>query len=239
MYTKNEILSMTFFDLETATGCAKLEDVPERGRELWSKRCEYLSSRFEENKGKSDSELYLDKAALSPEFNRIVSACFFRPKYDETTNTFSFVERTYSSSNEVEILQKIHALLSHENIKNTRLVGHSIKRFDIPVLCKRMLINGMELPRSLMVHNMKPWEMSFIDTAEAWSFGTWQEGFTSLDLLSYSLGIPSPKEDIKGAEVSRVFWEEGDMSRIDEYCKRDVKTTMNIVLKLSGFPIVE
>ena len=80
--------------------------------------------------------------------------------------------------------------------------------------------------------------MPFIDTSEVWSFGAWQEGFTSLDLLATSIGLDSPKEDIQGSEVNRYFWN-GEVERITKYCERDVLTTTNILLKLSGLSIVE
>ena len=42
----------------------------------------------------------------------------------------------------------------------------------------------------------------------------------SLNLIAKCLGIPSPKEDIKGSEVGRVYWQEDDLERIVRYCER-------------------
>jgi hypothetical protein len=42
------------------------------------------------------------------------------------------------------------------------------------------------------------------------------------------LGIPSPKEDIDG----NVYYEEHDLERIIQYCKRDVITVAQIFLRL-------
>jgi hypothetical protein len=119
-----------------------------------------------------------------------------------------------------------------------KFVGHNIKRFDIPYACKRILINGNPLPKGLQVTNMKPWEMPFIDTSEVWSFGAWQEGFASLDLLSSCLGLESPKEDLHGSEVGEAF-RNGELARIAKYCESDVMATVNILLKLSSLDIVE
>ena len=47
------------------------------------------------------------------------------------------------------------------------------------------------------------------------------------------------KGDIKGEEVSRVFWQDGDTRRIAEYCQRDVFAGIQTLLKLSGLPVVE
>ena len=81
MYSQSELTKMVFFDLETASTyatLAKLEKANPKMAELWRKRCEYLRTRFEENKNMTDDELYEAKAALTPEFSRIVCASFGR-----------------------------------------------------------------------------------------------------------------------------------------------------------------
>ena len=72
----------------------------------------------------------------------------------------------------------------------------------------------------------------FIDTSELWSFGAWQEGFASLELLATSLGIDTPKDDIRGDEVGKVFWQDGDIDRITKYCEKDVLACVQVILKL-------
>jgi len=243
MYTADQLSKMIFFDVETTTRYATLKDLKKnepKMAELWEKRCDYLRKRFEENAEMSNDELYLEKAALHPEFNKIVCASFGRVSFKDdhvTGITPSATIKSYSSENEKEVLQGIHKVFS--NFKTFTFTGHTIKRFDIPVICKRMLINEMSLPPLLLVHNMKPWEMPFVDIAEIWSFGAWQEGFTSLELLSTSLGLDTPKDDIRGEDVSRVFWVEKNLPRIVTYCQKDVLATANVLLKLSGHPVVE
>jgi predicted PolB exonuclease-like 3'-5' exonuclease len=237
MYSQSELTKAVFFDLETAAEFESLDELaitnPKKA-ELWSKRCDYLRSRFEENKDLSDEQLYLEKAALAPEFARIVCATFARLNWTE--NGPGLVVKSYASESEKEILEGIHKVF--EKFFNLKFVGHNIKRFDVPVMCKRLLINDFSLPRGLMIHNLKPWEMPFIDTSEVWSFGAWQEGFASLDLLATSIGLDSPKEELQGSEVNSYFWS-GRLEEITKYCERDVLTTANILLKLSGLSIVE
>lgn len=244
MYNQKQLSEMVFFDVETAPKYANLDDLQSnepKMAELWQKRCEYLRKRFEENSEMSDQELYFEKAALHPEFNRIVCVSFGRLSFKEDPITFKPVPsctiKSYSSFNEKEVLEGIHKVFSKFNKFN--FTGHTIKRFDIPVICKRLLINEMSLPSTLMVHNLKPWEMPFVDIAELWSFGAWQEGFTSLELLSTSIGLDTPKDDIRGEDVARVFWVEKDLNRIVTYCQKDVLATANVLLKLSGFQTVE
>ncbi len=48
------------------------------------------------------------------------------------------------------------------------------------------------------------------------------------------LGIPTPKDDITGADVARVYYEEKDLERIATYCKKDVVATTQLFLRLTG-----
>jgi predicted PolB exonuclease-like 3'-5' exonuclease len=238
MYTPAELAKIVFFDLETASEYESLDQLAlnkPKMAELWSKRCEYLRSRFEENKDMTDEELYQAKAALTPEFARIVCATFGRLTFiGEDPNV---ILKSYCSGHEDEVLDGIQKVF--EKFASLKFSGHNIKRFDIPMMCKRLLIHGRHLPKGLQVQNLKPWEIPFIDTSELWSFGAWQESFVSLELLVTSIGLETPKGDIKGEDVSRVFWQEGDTQRIAEYCQRDVFAGIQALLKLSGLSVVE
>ena len=48
------------------------------------------------------------------------------------------------------------------------------------------------------------------------------------------LGIPSPKDDIDGSEVYRVFYEENEIDRIIIYCEKDTIAVAQIFLRLRG-----
>lgn len=240
MYQVSEIKKMVFFDLETAPAHPSLEALEEHDPKLallWRERCKYLRTRFEENRQLMDGELYLSKAALSPEFNRIVCASFARVKFEEDPILGEIPKvtvKSYCSSDEKEVLHGISEVF--EKFTSFKYIGHNVKRFDVPVLCKRILINSLKLPVGLHIHNLKPWEMPFIDTSEIWSFGAWQEGFASLDLICSVLGIESPKSDLSGKEVGEVFWQQQDLDRIAKYCESDVVACIKMILKLSGLP---
>jgi hypothetical protein len=238
MYTPNDLSKMVFFDFETASNYASLDELEKANpkmAELWSNRCTYLRSRFEENKDMTDEELYVEKAALTAEFGRIVCATFGRMTFIGTTP--NLIIKSYSSENESDVLDGVDKVFN--KFAALKFVGHNIKRFDIPYACKRLIINQYALPKGLQIANLKPWEMPFVDTSELWSFGAWQEGFTSLDLLSTSLGLESPKGDLHGSEVGKVFWQDADINRIKNYCEQDVLATANILLKLSNLELVE
>lgn len=238
MYTATELSKFVFFDLETASEFSSLDELSiekPKMAELWQKRCEYLRSRFEENKDLSDEELYVKKAALTPEFARIVCATFGRITF--LGEEPSVIIKSYSGFNETTILDGVYTVFN--KFLTYKFSGHNIKRFDIPMMCKRLLINGKDLPKMLQVQNLKPWEMPFVDTSELWSFGAWQEGFVSLELLVSSIGLETPKGDIKGEDVGQVFWEDRDITRITKYCERDVFAGIQALLKLSNLTVVE
>ncbi len=238
MFTESEIAKIVFFDLETIPGHATLDDLQEANPELaklWNKRAEYLERRFEEKKGMTPAELYIDKAALSSEFNKIIVASFGRIKFDAGIPEWTI--KSFASPNEEHVLKGVDLVFT--KFSSWKFCGHTIKNFDVPVMGKRLFINGRSLPKGLQVQTLKPWEMPFLDIAELWSFGAWKEGFTSLALMTTVLGLPSPKDDIEGKDVGRVFYETGDIKRIVTYCEKDTLACAQIVLKLSGLPQVE
>lgn len=70
-----------------------------------------------------------------------------------------------------------------------------------------------------------------------WSFGD-RKAYTSLALLAHILGIPTPKDDITGADVARVYYEDKDLERIAAYCKKDVVATAQLYLRLTGRELI-
>ena len=122
---------------------------------------------------------------------------------------------------------------SFKNEKEDVLCAHNGKEFDFPYLCRRMLVNGIKIPKILQIMGKKPWEINHIDTLEFWKFGDYKH-YTSLELLTEIFGIPSPKDDIKGSDVARVYWEEKDLNRIAKYCQKDVLALVQLFLRFKG-----
>ena len=89
------------------------------------------------------------------------------------------------------------------------------------------------MPALLDIAGKKPWEVKFIDTLELWKFGEYRN-FTSLNLLTALFDIPTPKDDIDGSEVYRVYYEEKEIDRIITYCEKDTIAVAQIFLRLRG-----
>lgn len=104
-------------------------------------------------------------------------------------------------------------------------------------IARRCIINRIQVPRILDIGGLKPWEVGHVDTMNLWSFGD-RKAYTSLALLAHILGIPTPKDDITGADVARVYYEDKDLERIAAYCKKDVVATAQLYLRLTGRELI-
>ena len=110
------------------------------------------------------------------------------------------------------------------------ICGHNVREFDVPYMCRRLLVHGMSLPDLLDCAGMRPWEVTqVIDTMELWKFGD-NKNFTSLNLLAQRFGIPSPKDGMDGSGVYDAYLE-GRHDEIGTYCGRDVSTLAQLLLR--------
>jgi predicted PolB exonuclease-like 3'-5' exonuclease len=240
MFTPTQLEKFLFFDIETSGLESNYERLSEKMQELWSKRSEILRNqlgeKYPDNKDKSDSDLFELKSALQAEFGRVVCISFGKIKFVEDEPTIQII--SVQDEDESVLLKKAFDIIIKMSKIGVKLIGHNVKRFDIPFLCKRGIINSLELPAPLQVWDKKPWEISITDTSELWSFGAWQEGFASLDLLATVLGIDSPKEQMNGSEVHGYYYS-GRIEEITEYCERDVITLAQILLRLSNLNLID
>ena len=73
---------------------------------------------------------------------------------------------------------------------------------------------------------------------ELWRFGDYRH-YTSIKLLAALFNIPTPKDDIDGAQVAKVYWQEKNLERIRIYCQKDTLTVAQILLKYMGRPLIK
>ena len=72
---------------------------------------------------------------------------------------------------------------------------------------------------------------------ELWKFGDFKN-YTSLNLLAHALGIATPKDDIDGSMVGSIYWNQNDLSRIVNYCQKDVITVAQVYLRINRDPLI-
>ena len=219
--------NLLFIDIETVPLYHSFTQLSELEKELWTAKINTLRAHENET-----PETGYNRAGIYAEFGRVICISIGYFKYNREENTDTFRIKSFSGDDEKMLLQEFSALLqrSFNDSDHYQFCGHNIKEFDVPYLSRRLLINGIALPNMLDVSGRKPWEMNSIDTMQLWRFGDYKS-FTSLKLLAHVLGIPSPKQDISGSDVCRVFYEENDLPRIAEYCQHDVVTVARLMLK--------
>jgi len=144
--------------------------------------------------------------------------------------------KTIHGDDEKALLESFCRVISQFGARNRqfRFCGHNIREFDIPYICRRLMVHGIPLPASMNIAGKRPWEVNHLDTLELWRFGD-HKSYVSLELLALVLQIPSPKEDMDGSRVAAVYWQEKDLEKIAAYCLNDVYTAALVFLKLSGW----
>jgi 3'-5' exonuclease len=223
-----------FLDIETVPMAKTYEDLPDPFQFLWNKKAEQLSKsdRTTADDKRTPSDYY-DRAGIYAEFGKIICIS------TGVLRSQSLWIKSFSGDDEKEVLADFAEMLSKARDKQFRfLCAHNGKEFDYPYLIRRMLVNGMKIPPILDLSGKKPWEVNHFDTMELWKFGDYKN-YTSLELLAALFGIETPKDDIDGSEVGRVYWEDHDLPRIVTYCQKDVKTIVNLFLKFQGKPVVQ
>jgi len=230
--------NILFIDIETVSEFAAYESLSSEMKEFWKSK-----SRFwMKNEGYQEEdlpELYQQKAGIYAEFAKVV--CISAGIIYTKDNKNQLRIKSFYGDDEKQVLENFSDLLNSNFNKpdKNKICGHNIKEFDIPFLSRRMLINGVKLPEILNIAGKKPWEvMHLVDTMELWKFGDFKN-YTSLALLATVLGIKSPKDDIDGSMVGRVYYDEHDLDRIVTYCEKDVKTVAQIYLKMNYLPLIE
>ena len=94
------------------------------------------------------------------------------------------------------------------------------------------MVNEIKIPHKLYLHQLKPWEMPFVDTKQDWEFGSWGNS-ARLGHLCDLFGFPSPKDDLAGHKVNEAYWEERE-EEIKVYCEKDVLAVANLILRMAG-----
>ena len=229
MISKLNLENILFLDIETVPEKQHFSDLKSDKQTLWEQKTQY------QRKDDFTAEEFYPRAGIWAEFGKIIciSVGYFTFNGDiRTFRTTSFY------GDEVKILKEFKTLLiSHFNKAKHLLCAHNGKEFDFPYIARRMIINNIELPYKLNLFGKKPWEVPHLDTLDLWKFGDYKT-YTSLKLLTNVLGIPSPKDDIDGSEVYRVYYKENNIDRIITYCEKDTIAVAQIFLRLRGDDIL-
>lgn len=194
-------------------------------------------------------EIYNIKAPIHPEWSRILCiSCGVLWKQNQEDENYYMKILSFYDDDEKKLLE---SFLSHNKLydilnkipnkfdKNRddfwALVGHNISIFDLPVLSKRIILNGMSLPKMLDVSHLKSWDLAdvIIDTKQVWSYNVYDNS-TSLELLCNIFNVESSKDDISGKDIKDVYFLEKNLEKIVKYCEKDVVALANVYLKMKS-----
>ncbi|RFC53292.1 3'-5' exonuclease [Brumimicrobium aurantiacum] len=236
MLEKVQLEKILFLDIETVPQVYDFKNLDETTAGLFNQK-----TRFQQKDGKTVDEIYGERGGILAEFGKIVciSVGFVtEPKSGVVTGKKIRMKSFYHDDEETLLKQFADLLNDYYNSPYHLLCGHNAKEFDFPYIARRMLIHGLKLPNALDIAGKKPWEVNHLDTLELWKFGDYKH-YTSLPLLCHIFNIPTPKDDISGADVARVYYEENDLERIKVYCEKDVVALIQLFLKMKGNDLVE
>ena len=220
MIHKIPLDKVLFLDIETVPLAADWNDLDETEQKLWDKK-----TRFQRKEDITGEEFY-SRAGIMAEFGKIICITVGMTEKNDTVKIKSF----YGDDEKI-LLQEFGEIFNSPKLNDVILCAHNGKEFDFPWIARRFLINGMMPPLPFQLFGKKPWEIPHIDTMELWKFGDYKS-FVSLELLAHVFGIPTPKDDIDGSMVAKVYYEEKDLFRIVLYCEKDVLTLANIFRRM-------
>lgn len=217
------VQKILFLDIETVPIKYQYSELTEKEKQLWNAKWRF-------NPDINPEEQY-SKAGIYAEFAKVI--CIGLGFIDKNGQ---IQLKVLHNDNELELLNEFNTALYkfYQYVFKTYnaeylLCAHNGREFDFPFLCRRMLINNIAIPDILKSGRRD----LLLDTMDMWKFGDYKN-YTSLDLLAYVFNIDSPKENIDGSMVSKVYYEDKNINAIAEYCKKDVETLIKVYKKLNN-----
>ena len=168
MLNKVPVEKILFLDIETVPQTYNYQDLDEKTQELF-----HAKTRFSQSVEKSFETLYNERGSILSEFGKIICISVGMLREGNLSKTIRL--KSYAHDDEATLLTQFKKLLDeHYSSDKHILCGHNAKEFDIPYICRRMLINGISLPSILDIAGKKPWEINHLDTLELWKFGDYK-----------------------------------------------------------------
>jgi 3'-5' exonuclease len=224
--------NILFLDIETVPQYPSYDQLPEQWKQLWDAKSVSLAKYHE---GQTNDTLY-PRAGIYAEFGKII--CISCGVIQGGGEQRKIILKSFAGDDEKLLLKQFSDMLNKWSAGEPKqLCAHNGKEFDFPYLCRRMIINHLPIPSLLNIAGKKPWEVNHLDTLELWKFGDYKS-YTSLNLLAHTLGIQTPKDDIDGSMVWRVYWEEKNLTRVVTYCQKDVVTVAQVLLRMNGEDLI-
>jgi len=173
-------------------------------------------------------EHYKKNAALYPAYNKIVCISVGFIKGD----TLYYKAIT---GDQKDIITEFYTLYNSNNLVSTTYNG---LRFDTPMVRMKAFESGVEVLAKDEISDagVKPWDMEAnnLDIMDLIK-GAYYNPLSFAECC-FMFDVKTPKGDISGADVSRVYWEEGEkgLERIAKYCSEDVRALAELFCSITG-----
>jgi predicted PolB exonuclease-like 3'-5' exonuclease len=156
------------------------------------------------------------KGALSAASGRIACVCLLIDDGE------TIIEESLADPDEARIITSFWNLVYAGDV----FIGHNAFGFDLPFIRQRSWILGIRPSRRIDLRRY--YTNDVIDTMETWS--NWgATKFVGLDKLGELLTVGT--KTAHGSDVAN-WWAAGDLNRIADYCREDVRLTYRIFCRL-------
>jgi predicted PolB exonuclease-like 3'-5' exonuclease len=164
-----------------------------------------------------DEAELIKKLSLSAMTAKIICLCYaIEPPTDSEVQVLE--------GDESEILKNFWQLAADCDL----FVGHNILDFDLRFIYQRSIIHQVKPSRDLPFGRFR--NAPIFDTMHEWS--KWGREHASLDLLSKTLSLRSPKETLDGSKVYP-YYRAGKIADIINYCRCDVDSVRQVYRRLT------
>jgi predicted PolB exonuclease-like 3'-5' exonuclease len=181
------------------------------------------TDRSLEDSGLLQAQMQLDEAELIKKLSlsamtaKIICLCYaIEPPTDSEVQVLE--------GDEIEILKNFWQLAADCDL----FVGHNILDFDLRFIYQRSIIHQIKPSRDLPFGRFR--NAPIFDTMHEWS--KWGREHASLDLLSKTLSLRSPKETLDGSKVYP-YYRAGKIADIINYCRCDVDSVRQVYRRLT------
>ena len=189
-----DIANILFLDIETVSAYPTFDEVPEVFQDLWRHKAESLVKKDEALSDEEVAASYIDRAAIYAEYGKIMCISV-GAVYRDADKQLRVRLKSFAGDDERQILLDFSEMMNqyYQNPAKHGICGHNVKEFDVPYICRRMVVNQLPFPALLDLEGKKPWEtMHLIDTMENVEIRRPQELYFAQD-LSRSLGFSLPQ----------------------------------------------
>jgi predicted PolB exonuclease-like 3'-5' exonuclease len=171
---------------------------------------------------------YEKNAALYPAYNKIVCISVGFIKGD----TLYYKAIT---GEQKDIITEFYTLYNSNKLVSTTYNG---LRFDTPTVRIKAFESEVEVLAKDEISDagVKPWDLEAnnLDIMDLIK-GSYYNPLSFAECC-FLFGVRTPKGDISGADVSRVYWDEGEegLRRIAKYCNEDVRALAELFCSITG-----